>query len=128
MKWRIYYTDGTTFDSTMGEPEDAPCWGVAAISQVDPDSGRAGVAGVDNYWWESDIQCWSGGDDTGVRDQFHHFPRTRTAWKSARTLARHMDWRKLQEKVITDPDLPPLTRPFRAAYVTPAKMRGVWST
>ena len=126
--WRIYYTDGTTFDSSMGEPEDAPARGVAAISQADEDAGRAGVAGVDWYLWESDIGCWSGGDRDGMIDHFTTFPRTRTALKMARTMARHTDWRELQAVVVSDPDFPTLSRPFHAAYVTNPDKRGNWST
>ena len=128
MIWRIYYTDGSTFDSDDGEPEDAPCWGIAAISQKDADAGRCGVAGVDFYWWEIGDQFWSGGDLTGMSDHFGHFPRDRTALKFARTMGRHTDWRELQEKIISDPDFPVLSRPFHAVYVTPSDRRGTWST
>jgi hypothetical protein len=133
VEWRIYYTDGSRFDSNDGDPEDAPCWGIGAISQLDEDSGRAGVAGVDYYWWEignhptdPDGGCWSGGDLCGMQDHFGHFPRLRTALKFARTLARATDWRRLQEEVIKDPDFPSLSRPFHAAYVTPPSRRGTW--
>lgn len=128
VQWRIYYTDGSMFDSTMGAPEDAPGWGVAAISQQNPETGRAGVAGVDFYWWESDVGFWSGGDMIGFVEQFAAFPRFRGSLKVGRTIARHADWRALKERIITDPDFPSLSKPFRQAYVAPAKARGVWST
>lgn len=33
LQWRIYYADGTTFDSSQGEPEDAPATRVILIIQ-----------------------------------------------------------------------------------------------
>jgi hypothetical protein len=35
MRWKIFYTDGTTFSNQDGEPEDAPGWGVIAVAQED---------------------------------------------------------------------------------------------
>jgi len=32
--WRIYYADGSTFDNTQGNPEDAPTTGVIAIKHL----------------------------------------------------------------------------------------------
>lgn len=36
LQWRIYYADGSTFDSTNGAPEHAPATGVIVIVQRNP--------------------------------------------------------------------------------------------
>lgn len=53
--WRIYYTDGSTFDSTQGEPWDAPRYGVQVIVQdhVDPQERPYLV-------WQGDYYIWKG--------------------------------------------------------------------
>ena len=30
IRWRVYYDDGSTFDSSQGSPADSPGWGVVA--------------------------------------------------------------------------------------------------
>jgi hypothetical protein len=36
INWRIYYADYSTFDSSQGEPQDAPGTGVIVIDQQNP--------------------------------------------------------------------------------------------
>lgn len=43
MDWRIYYTDGSTFSSDDGVPEEAPGWGVVVIPQYH------------DGWWGHDL-------------------------------------------------------------------------
>jgi hypothetical protein len=38
--WRIYYADGSTFDSTMGKWADAPPFGVQCIVYYHPDGWK----------------------------------------------------------------------------------------
>lgn len=54
MDWRIYYSDGTTFDSTQGEPKDAPGYGVQVIVQRDNDPriGSYLAHRGDYYYWK----------------------------------------------------------------------------
>jgi hypothetical protein len=47
--WRIYYDDGSTFDSDQGTPEEAPGRGVQGIAQTDEWVGRQFIEGTDYY-------------------------------------------------------------------------------
>ena len=38
MKWRVYYGDGTTFDSTQGEAWEAPSTNAQVIWQKEPEN------------------------------------------------------------------------------------------
>jgi hypothetical protein len=59
LTWRIYYADGSTFDSSQGEPEDAPSIGIIAIKHFIENEWRIS-AFVDYYireqgeWWGAD--------------------------------------------------------------------------
>ncbi len=66
LSWRIYYSDGTTFDSSQGRPEDAPAWGVQCIIQTCPDEGKNLTTRHDFYW--RDEGRWVGGDFIGLVD------------------------------------------------------------
>jgi hypothetical protein len=57
-KWKIYYTDGSTFDSTQGEPNDAPCKGVAIVVSQDGRCGRRFMHGHDWYRWLPEYDRW----------------------------------------------------------------------
>jgi hypothetical protein len=65
MTWRIYYSDGLTFDSSQGEPCEAPAWGVIVIAQSNDLVGRQLVHQKDYYWWED---AWFGGNIIGLVD------------------------------------------------------------
>lgn len=63
VKWRIYYGDKTTFDSTQGEPQDAPTTGVICIVQKHPAYGFVVTAMKDFYWWQNGE--WWASDQAG---------------------------------------------------------------
>ena len=65
--WRVYYGDGSTFDSSMGEPDDAPAWGGVRVLQHGVDGGGAAVDGCDFYVYESGR--WIGADLAGIFDK-----------------------------------------------------------
>lgn len=52
--WRIYYADGSTFDSTEGEPWQAPSAKVILINQKDftASNGVSRVSGRDYFIWK----------------------------------------------------------------------------
>lgn len=56
--WRIYYADGTTFDSIQGSPADAPPYAVICILQKDKTYGRRILRMVDYYCWSPKVQKW----------------------------------------------------------------------
>jgi len=57
-KWRIYYADGSTFDSDQGSPSDAPPYAVQAIVQKDKTYGRRILRMVDYYCWSPKAGKW----------------------------------------------------------------------
>lgn len=61
--WRVYYGDKSTFDSSMGEPQDAPTTGVICVVQKHPDYGFVVTAMKDFYWWQNGE--WWGSDQAG---------------------------------------------------------------
>ncbi len=75
--WRIYYHDGSTFDSDDGTPDDAPAYGVIWILQRIP-FGREFINelvvwGVFYHYIPGDR--WYGGDDYGLRERLRdHTP------------------------------------------------------
>jgi len=60
--WRIYYADNSTFDSSQGEPENAPSIGVIAIKHFIEGEWRI-QAFTDYYVREKDE--WWGADAPG---------------------------------------------------------------
>ena len=62
MTWKIYYANGTTFDSTQGGPEDAPTIGVIVIKQKRLDGKWEMSAYRDYYIWEGE---WWNADAPG---------------------------------------------------------------
>lgn len=63
IRFRVYYSDGTTFD---GPVEDAPGQGVIVVAQENPDVGRELLHAKDYYVWDEDQ--WNGVDTYGLYD------------------------------------------------------------
>jgi len=86
--WRIYYGDGSTFDSEQGAPDKAPGLNVQAIVQRDPSPhgvGRFVIHGggqrpnrapIDYYCYDSEQGIWQGCDLFGLWDYL-----VRPGWK-----------------------------------------------
>jgi hypothetical protein len=64
IQWRIYYTNGETFDDARGPATEAPALGVQVIAQADERVGRVLLQGGDYYWM--DHGNWYAGDAAGV--------------------------------------------------------------
>lgn len=66
IKWRVYYSDSSTFDSEQGEPKDAPGMGVIVIVQrdADPRVGSYLAHRGDYYFWMD--ERWFACDREGV--------------------------------------------------------------
>ena len=85
-KWRIYYDDGSTFDNTMGTPNEAPAYGVQIIIRTHPENGAMLVYRWDFYYWQEG-KGWFGGDIFGLLDQLLHDTENKIrAVKQGRTL------------------------------------------
>ena len=70
LAWRIYYADGTTFDSSMGGPDDAPAWGVIVIVQPSIHGGARPLDGQRYYIYEDGR--WIGASWDGILDKLAH--------------------------------------------------------
>jgi len=116
--WRIYYDDGSTFDSSMGTPEDAPSHGILVIVFPDEDHGRLVMQGWDWYFYHGKEKNWWGADVHGLLDQLLHNLTVR-ALKQGRNSPSNV-WRETLVRATNDPDFPPRSaihrreRPFQA--------------
>lgn len=108
LQWRIYYSDGTTFDNLAGGPEDAPALGVMLIAQVDVMTGRYYQSGSDFYIWLDEYERWLGVDTFGRLTY-----DVRPGWKRCLfgETVPNEQFRKIVKIADDDPDLPP-----RAGY------------
>lgn len=105
--WRIYYADGTTFDSTEGEPWEAPGVGVVCIVQPDPDTGRTIQARWDWYAWHRDTRDWWGHDPFGILDQLTADRLDRVASVKAGRTVSATEYRAIYDRANADPDFAP---------------------
>jgi hypothetical protein len=102
IEWRIYYSDGSTFDSSQGSPDDAPAWDIQVIAERDGQVGRRLLSKADYYFYLDG--CWIGVDDIGLVDYLANVFRV---IKVGRQLPARKDFREILEKAQVDPDLPP---------------------
>ncbi len=104
LSWRIYYGDGSTFDSSQGAPEGAPSFDVQAVVQPHEDTGRQILSGFDFYYYHHGLSEWWGGDLQGVLDMILHNQPV-WAFKQGRNAALSR-YRGILERANTDPDFP----------------------
>ena len=103
MNWRIYYDDGSTFDSTMGEPHEAPAHGfVVAVGYHG--GKRYMMQGWDHYRWDRETGQWWGMDLFGVFDRLR-FNKEIYAYKEGRTIDK-LRWQDMLNRAHHDPDFP----------------------
>jgi len=102
-EWRIYYTDGETFDSSQGSPADAPSRGVAVIVVVDREVGRGLLHRWDWYFWNTEDRQWYGCDQWGLID--HLLDNRATAVKMGRSVSQDR-WHAILQRATNDPDFP----------------------
>lgn len=76
-EWRIYYDDASTWDSSQGDPWDAPRKdGVIAVLHFDKRQNWRILHKHDWYYYLHDTNpAWWGGDLTGLLYQFKYRPR-----------------------------------------------------
>jgi hypothetical protein len=103
-KWRIYYADESTFDSSMGTIYEAPSFGVICIVQPNELAGRSIVSGYDWYYYCPDINEWWQSDIHGLTDRLlHNLPTV--AVKQGRS-APDPIFQRILEAAILDPEFP----------------------
>lgn len=103
MEWRIYYADGSTFDSEQGEPHEAPSWGFVVSLGYDQDGTRYMMQGWDYYRWDLDTGQWWGMDLIGFIDCSAQ--NLNYAIKIGRTVAK-AQWQQILSEANNDPEFP----------------------
>lgn len=101
--WRIYYSDGSTFDSTQGAPHEAPAEGFICSVGYDESGARYIMHGWDYYCYDLDSQQWWGCDQTGLHDRLRR--NVMYAYKEGRTVTKTQHQRVMQA-AHTDPQFP----------------------
>ena len=101
--WRIYYDDGSTFDSTQGSPEDAPAWGFIAAVGYDEAGDRYIMHGWDHYCYDKEAKQWWGMDWVGLIDRLTL--NRIYAYKVGRTVTKSK-WQEILTAISKDPDFP----------------------
>lgn len=108
VKWRLYYSNGTVFDNTMGEAEDAPTLDVQVVACYEKGSGRQLYYNFDWYYykvWEDGFGEWFGADIFGLLDQLLNCPRQVKCIKQGRSV-RNEVFRGILKQAINDKDIP----------------------
>lgn len=104
MRWRIYYGDGSTFDSTMGGPQDAPVAGFICAVGYSRHGTRFIAHGYDFYRWEPGDQVWLGIDWWGIVDRLR-FGGEFIGFKEGRMVSADR-FQELMNTAHRDPDFP----------------------
>ena len=96
-KWRIYYDDGTTFDSNDGKPQDSPPWGAVVVAQPNAKGHARVLVGrnADYFLYNSKRRRWhqvgeiesEGAVSIGLVDHLAHFAHELTCVRPARWMA-----------------------------------------
>lgn len=102
-KWRIYYSDGSTFDSTQGEPHEAPALGFIVALGYDEAGNRYMMQGWDHYCYDIDSDQWWGMDMVGLFDRLVH--NKVYAYKMGRTITK-TEFQKILVESHSDKDFP----------------------
>lgn len=102
-KWKIYYSDGSTFTSEEGSAEEAPSFGIICIVQPDPERGRNIMHGWDWYYYndtEGTAPMWWGCDLHGLLDRLLHRLSVRAVLQG-RTVSNDV-WQAITSKANQD--------------------------
>lgn len=113
--WRIYYADGSTFDSNEGAPSDSPPLGVVAlcvrrdcdhhptaILKPEPRQFEGGALSANFFVWRPDVEEWLlAADIFGVlRQAIEHGP----ILVREGIMVPHRDWERIWQRAASDPD------------------------
>lgn len=99
--WRVYYADGSTFDSEQGEPHEAPPLGFICAVGYDESGSRYIMHGWDHYCWDLETRQWWGMDMCGLFDRL--IRNLVYAYKQGRTVTK-TDFQRIMQAAHTDPD------------------------
>ena len=100
VNWRIYYSDGSIFDNSMGDPNHAPPWDIQVIAQINEAVGRHLSSQADYYLFIDGK--WVGVDFVGLVD---YLANVLGIVKVGRQIDRKR-FREILDKSQHDPDFP----------------------
>lgn len=100
-RWKVYYSDGSTYSDLDGGPEQAPKTGVAILLQENPVVGHKIEYGLDFYcFWGTH---WRASDNFGLWDYLSQ-PGYKVVlfgrW------VNNDEFKSLVDKANNDPDIP----------------------
>lgn len=102
--WRIYYADGSTFDSTMGDAHEAPSEFFTCAVGYDDKDKRYIMHGWNYYRWDKDSTQWWGMDDQGLKTRLRHNGEI-YAYKEGYTITT-AKFNEIMGRAHKDPDFP----------------------
>jgi len=111
LSWRIYYGDGTTFDSDQGAPHQAPNFNVQCVSVTGgtindvKDVGHFVIHSWQYYLYKPDVGWFGLFTDFDLLDHFIHFAKDIECVLKARTIP-HADFKAIYKRAIHDKDFP----------------------
>lgn len=103
LNWRIYYDLGLYFDSTMGQPHEAPSEGFICAIGYDEAGDRYIQHGWDFYCFDKESQQWWGCDRIGLHDRLRR--NVMYAYKEGRTITKTR-FQEIMHKAHSDTDFP----------------------
>ena len=98
--WKIFYGDESTFDSSQGDPDDAPPWDIQVIAEINNDIGRKLHSQADYYLFINGK--WVGIDSIGLID---YLANVLGIVKVGRQIDRQK-FREVLDRARNDPGLP----------------------
>ena len=104
MDWRIYYADGSTFDSSQGEPKDAPGFRVVCIAMRNESVGRVICCKWYAYYWNPEERAWSGTDLFSML--IRRAMRLPTEAESFGEMLSNEHFNEIMDRAANDPDFP----------------------
>ena len=102
-KWRIFYSDGSSFDSNDGEPHQAPSLGFICAVGYDEAGDRYIMHGWDHYCYDQETDQWWGCDTFGLFDRLCQ--NKIYAYKMGRTITK-TEYRALMHRADQDKQFP----------------------
>lgn len=102
IKWRIYYSDGSVFDNSMGAPEDAPGRDIQVIGEADESVGWTTQTKADFYVFDVPFfGGWMGVDHFGL---FDYLSRPGLKIVKFGRMLTHAEYSSVLQRALNDPD------------------------
>lgn len=99
-KWTLWYSDGSTFTSQEGKPEDSPPWGVVLITQEVENMDMLAYQ-KDYFLYRTDWEQWIEVDNFGLMDHMIHNAHNISCVRGGRWMPTN-EWKALQKRAAVD--------------------------